>query len=766
MSPSTPRSLAATIRQFTSAELAHLLRSRPDLASPRPMDLSELIERATSRASTLRALRGLNAWQLAVARGLAAWENGDKPVEIPALAKALGGQASPQHVQTAINELCSIGLAWDQPVHLAQAARAAFGDHPHGLAAQSTTPLTDAEINEALELVGAEGRNVLDRLLWGPPTGAVQRADRAVNPSTAETTMDKLLATGLLRPIGPDQVILPREVALVLREGRFTAQPTPATEPPWPSSISGAGASLPTDLITRAAIGSAQELISHVVTVLDDIAARTPRALASGKISKRDQAAFARLVGDDDIADFVVHLASQAGLFTIRGGAVLPTTAMDDFLDMDLFHRWGFLRHHWTGLEWWPESVRDAVPAEQASAGGADRLAAADHHGDGGSPNLGGPSHQGHPSTTRQAALEELAGSAPGTGVDAEALAARLSWRHPALAPEGSGAINSQQMIAELEWLGMLAFSRISELAAVADDAADPGFSSYGSHLVLQSDLTAVAPAPLDHTTAALLGVMAHRESHGATATYRFTEKSLVKALDAGWSAPEILDWLAAHNEQPNDALADAPLPDALVALVNDVARQHGKVRVMTVTAVVTFDDPGTQASVLADQRASDLGLIELAPGVIGAGVDPAELVAFLRARGLAPVAQGNQGIRITTPPGRRAPARVEPAAEARVDVDALSAALLRRESVGLSSEQVVQALTTAYRDDLWVEVDWADDNGAPHRHRMRVLSIASGIAHLVRHAAGRLSLPLSRIIAVELPTPDHDFPGTSQSNS
>ncbi|MCT2989477.1 hypothetical protein EFN19_09240, partial [Propionibacterium freudenreichii] len=68
------RSLADAIRAFDAQQLAVLLRARPDLTQPRPLDLSELIERLSARASTLRALDRLDAWHLLVAQAVAAWE--------------------------------------------------------------------------------------------------------------------------------------------------------------------------------------------------------------------------------------------------------------------------------------------------------------------------------------------------------------------------------------------------------------------------------------------------------------------------------------------------------------------------------------------------------------------------------------------------------------------------------------------------------------------------------------------------------------------
>lgn len=752
------RSLADAIRAFDAQQLAVLLRARPDLTQPRPLDLSELIERLSARASTLRALDRLDAWHLLVAQAVAAWEGGGDPVDDKQLAAAMGLPDDVAAVDRALDGLRQLGLAWGSPVHLTQAARAAFGEHPGGLAAVSPTPLAPATIDEALRAVGEAGRAVLDRLVWGPPTGTVQRADRAATRESAESTMDLLLAWGLLRPIGPDQVLLPREVALRLRGGRLVRQPVPTQVPAWQAPTSATGASLPASLVDRAAIGSAQELTSHVVAVLDDIAARTPRALATGGVPKREMGTFTRLVDDARLAEFVIGITRGAGLFTTRGGLLMPTTGLDDFLDLDAFARWLLVRDAWRSLTWWPADLDAAgrAPAEEMTGSSASSRAASQRAAGQrptGQPEPGAhgdaPTHPGLPTSAalREAAWDELVAATRGTAVVADSLAERLSWRHPAwLGVDWPGV--ARQLVREAEWLGLMAFGRTTGLLDATRSTPDPGFTAYGDRFVLQSDLTAVAPAPLDHDTAALIGVMANRESHGAAATYRFTPASLERALDAGWSVQDISEWLTTHNESG----ADAGLPAPLTSLLDDVARQHGKVRLMTLGAVVQLDDPATEASLLADPRAEDLGLIALAPGVLGAAAEPAELVAFLRQRGLAPVAQSSQGVQITTPPSRRAPAPACPVAPPPVDADALAAALLRRESTGLSPEQIVQALTRAYRDDLWVGVDWADDNGATHSHTMRVLSMGSGVVNLVRRAAGRLSLPVTRIIAVDIP--------------
>jgi hypothetical protein len=72
MSTTSPRSLADDLRARTDAELAALLRDRPDLGFPLPSDLTALAARTASRASVQRAIDGLDAPTLQVLDVLAA----------------------------------------------------------------------------------------------------------------------------------------------------------------------------------------------------------------------------------------------------------------------------------------------------------------------------------------------------------------------------------------------------------------------------------------------------------------------------------------------------------------------------------------------------------------------------------------------------------------------------------------------------------------------------------------------------------------------
>ncbi|WP_260471050.1 helicase-associated domain-containing protein, partial [Streptomyces sp. RP5T] len=85
-------------------------------------------------------------------------------------------------------------------------------------------------------------------------------------------------------------------------------------------------------------------------------------------------------------------------------------------------------------------------------------------------------------------------------------------------------------------------------------------------HVLLQADLTAVAPGPLQRSLAEVLDVLADVESKGGATVYRFTPGSVRRALDAGQSASDLHAFLAAH--------ARTPVPQPLTYLIDDVARR------------------------------------------------------------------------------------------------------------------------------------------------------------------------------------------------
>ncbi|WP_435861886.1 helicase-associated domain-containing protein [Streptomyces sparsogenes] len=173
-------------------------------------------------------------------------------------------------------------------------------------------------------------------------------------------------------------------------------------------------------------------------------------------------------------------------------------------------------------------------------------------------------------------------------------------------------------------------------------------------HVLLQADLTAVAPGPLERPLAAMLGVLAEVESKGGATVYRFTPASVRRALDAGQAASDLHAFLAEHSR--------TPVPQPLAYLIDDVARKHGHLRVGAASAYVRCDDDALLAEILADRRSAGLRLRRLAPTVLAAQAAPDALLEGLRTMGYAPAAESAEGdVLITRAEAHRTPPRSAP---------------------------------------------------------------------------------------------------------
>ena len=168
--------------------------------------------------------------------------------------------------------------------------------------------------------------------------------------------------------------------------------------------------------------------------------------------------------------------------------------------------------------------------------------------------------------------------------------------------------------------------------------------------MIIQADLTAVAPGPLPHRISRELRLLADQESRGGAGVFRFSPASVRRGFDAGWAAAEIHAWLEQHSA--------TGVPQPLRYLVDDVARQFGSIRIGSAETYLRSDDPAQTAALLAHPEAAYLGLREIAPGVLVCNADTYEVVSVLRGGGLNPAVEDETGRTLSAPPQLRAPAR------------------------------------------------------------------------------------------------------------
>lgn len=621
--------------------------ARPDLAVPVPADVATLAARATTRAGVARALDRLTAPQLQVAEVLAVLP---EPASASDVSRLWGAEAG-----TVLAELHDLALVWvgEGGYRLVRMARDLLGPFPAGLgppladALDRRSPAGLAELGKRLgvpasgdlqtvldraaEALGDpdrlaallasapgdladEATRIVDRLSWGPPVGTTT--------GTPPPAVAWLLRHGILAAADEGRVVLPREVALARRGGR--AHREPVTGPP---SLAEGPVRDPATVDATAG-GAASEAVRLVTQLLGILDRQRIAVLRTGGLGVREMRRLAGFLGiDEGDAARVCEAAFTAGLVVDDGEAepsFVPTSDADEWVEGDTADRWALLAAAWLASGRLPGLVgtRDHNGTVRAAwSDGVERPASRELRGQ---------------------VMEILADADPGVAVPLGTVLARLTHE----APRRAGTARDdlvRDLLADAAWLGLIALDALAAPGralvgggrpAQATAALRSVLPSPVEHILIQGDLTAVAPGPLAGWLDSEMALVADVESRGAATVYRFTAGSVRRALDAGRDADMLLDLLT--------RASGSGVPQPLEYLVRDVARRHGRLRVGAAGAYVRSDDEATLTELLADRRAVGLGLRRLAPTVLIADVDPGTLLRSLRAMGAAPVPEGD----------------------------------------------------------------------------------------------------------------------------
>jgi hypothetical protein len=449
-------------------------------------------------------------------------------------------------------------------------------------------------------------------------------------------------------------------------------------------------------------------------------------------------AALAQHLGTDAAhAAFVVECAAAARLVApAKTAALLPTADYDQWLGCDAPLRWRQVADAWLAT--------DRFFARSAEPGGHP---------------LGQEAYAPAAAGLRMTVLRLVAAAEPGMVLDLDQLADVARWHRPRLS---EGPPTARQLVLwtwrEASWLGLAALDAVSSFAGVPLRPGQPMptelmalFPAPVTHLVIQTDLTAVTAGPLEHDVAAELRMLADQESRGGGGVYRFSASSLRRAFDVGWSAADVQLWLERHST--------TEVPQPLRYLVGDVARRHGSIRVGPAGCYVRLADQAQAAALLAHPAASELGLRAVAPGVLVAAVDEDELVPLLRDLGHTPVVENSAGEVIVTQPARRA--TLQPAKPQRAVPSAgeVAVALFARErahrvngqpAIMTTTEGTVEQLRSATRAAAPVRVVYVNADGSRAERELAPLDLTAGTIRAVdRDSAQIVTIPLARIASV-----------------
>jgi hypothetical protein len=401
--------------------------------------------------------------------------------------------------------------------------------------------------------------------------------------------------------------------------------------------------------VDTTAAGEALELVRHVEGLLRLWSEEPAPVLRSGGLGVREVRRVAKALDVDDArAGLLAELVVGAGLVGDSEGVEpewVPTTLADGWLVAGPEQRWATIAAGWLELPRLPALIGTRDERDKAIGPLTDDL------------------RRPLAPRERRRVLETLAELPPGSSVpNADEVAALLAWR----APRRGGRLRDDVVrwtYAEAAALGVMALGAVSsatrallaEGPAMAAKRMAEAMPEPLDHVLVQADLTVVAPGPLEPMLAAEMALVADVESAGGATVYRVGDASVRRALDSGRTADELHELFRTRSR--------TPVPQGLTYLIDDVARRHGRLRGGAAGSFLRCDDPVLITEVLANPAAARLELRRIAPTVVVSPLPLIEVLDELRTAGFAPAAESADGsVLDLRPPGRRIPAKGRPA--------------------------------------------------------------------------------------------------------
>lgn len=300
---------------------------------------------------------------------------------------------------------------------------------------------------------------------------------------------------------------------------------------------------------------------------------------------------------------------------------------------------------------------------------------------------------------------------------------------------------------------------------ATAIDAMAAALPTPVDHVLVQADLTVVAPGPLEPELGAEIDAVADVESTGHATMYRVSESSVRRALDTGRTADELHELFRDHST--------TAVPQTLTYLIDDVARRHGRLRGGAAASFLRCDDEVLLTELMAAQESRNWDLRRIAPTVVVSSWPLAELLDELRDAGFAPIAEGPDGrvIDLTRDKGNRttasgrateqqppqsAPASSERAAAVveRMRAGERAARSVRGDAVrpapgsgSAETRATLSLLNRASREGREVWIGFVDSHGTADQRIVRPARVGGGMLE----GANNERYPLHRITSAAL---------------
>ncbi|HWS34899.1 MAG TPA: helicase-associated domain-containing protein [Actinoplanes sp.] len=666
---STIAALAAHLRTLTAEQLAGLVTNRRDVTvGPAAKTVEELAARLLRPESMAGACTLLTLPRMQVGEAAAVF--GDD-CSLARLAGLFGVPENDRELADALQGLIGLALVWPQDGGLAAAHLGQIWAHPLGLGAGAVELLGTQNLTQLRKLAGRHGvptagkdkaglvaaltgwlarpENVRGLLDEAPPGVRRQLTDLAKEPEVLYGSPGMVLPwaveRGLLIRTMLSVNAMPREVALALR-GDFTAPFQP--QPPALTLTTADPAA-----VEQEAAAAATETLAAVTAVVEAMSAGPVPLLRTGGLGVRELRRIAKTSGqDEDRTRLTVELLAAGGLTEVSGSGLTPSTVVDDFTGADPADQLLDVIEDWMTMP-------------------ASPLAPPDPHGPPARVLYWAEEEELILTGLRALTIRTLLDVVPeGRSAEPGSLAARLRWEGPVLCDQAGEDLERYVtgIWREAHRLGLLAHGSVTRIGrTMADSDGDAARERAAAMLpsprdtvVLQNDLTAVVTGTPSAALLTLLDTVATPESRSGAWTWRFSPASIRAALDAGRGPDELITAITA-------VAAGARVPQTLTYLIEDVARRHGRVRVLPAGCCLCSDDETLLTEILHSRQLRALSLTRVAPTVLVSAKLPAETLAAVRAAGYAPASVRADGSPVVEVPQRRRAAPPPPADRAEM---------------------------------------------------------------------------------------------------
>ncbi|WP_164470400.1 helicase-associated domain-containing protein [Corynebacterium pseudopelargi] len=750
MAHSHTRSFVDWLRSLDQQALAALLGARPDALAPPPPGITSLAERLLLPASLRRAVLQAHAFDIALLHVAASQGAEFSPIVAPDLVQSLlpilqreAPEITTQRVATLVEQsqehLAQLGLCMNFSEGM-MIPRGVMSALPSGL--EPAIAFEPSQLQSQLDGLDQKQRAIIDTLNHGGGTGTTRDAAIDADP---QRPIPQLIAKGLLLRINEHTVRLPAMVRAALR-GLTPAAPTLLPPDNWPPVY-------PQDLAANdAATGAGLEIVRLMRTVIEYLGQHPGVLVKSGALAQRttqqlctaleiDQEVLAQLLSVAVAARLIARGEPQPLPASDTGGDYLaPTSQADAWMTQPMAKQWAHLLESWWLQANWALWLI-------------------------GTPDAKGQAHKIFSADTilrdlpqrRQALLEAAAAN----GGSTKRIEQALAFAHPILALN----ISTEEIEAQLRnamWIGALGpdLAPTAQLVALiqqdsvlpACEAATPDPVEY---FIPQGDMTVLVPGPLSPKIEAELKLLAQVESPGLASVYRLNDASIRRALDAGRTAAEIKEFFHRHTL--------GELPQAVGFLVDDAARKHGSIRGGAALSYIRSDDEALLQEAIRADSSHRLGLRRIAPSVAIAQVPLVQVIEQLRAAGLMPVAEDDQGVALDLRP---APSRIPlaPAPQASSTQPSIEAALKAIEAgdalnraaehasttTPSSAKETLGLLRAAVRANQQVMLGFVDNTGRVQRILVAPVDVSAGKLSAVEAATDKVEhFPLHRITEV-----------------